>query len=121
MPGAGGLRPRAAAEERSRGARLARWERGASWALLALAGLVGAVTTVDAWRDVGQVVPGFALMETLQAGPGGVGRGAFEPFDLIRAVNGREVASAAEVRAEAARHPPGTVPCSSSTSRATRA
>ena len=83
-------------------------ERVIGWALIGLVALVAVVVVRDAWRRVGQVVPGFALMANAQVGAGGMSRGGLEPLDVIVAVDGRPVRTAAEVRAEVARHPAGT-------------
>jgi class 3 adenylate cyclase len=77
-------------------------------ALVGGALIVAVVVTLDAWSRVGTVWHGFALMENLQVGVGGAERGHLEPFWVVRALNGRPVASVREIDQEVARHPPGT-------------
>lgn len=79
------------------------------WALLGLGLLIGAQTTVDRYRRVGQPFAGFMVMENLLVAVGGAERGGLQPFDLVRAMNGRVLQSGHEIQAEIARHPPGTV------------
>jgi class 3 adenylate cyclase len=88
---------------------LLRGEQVACWTLVGLALLMAAVATRDAWRDVGQPSPGFAVMESLVVGVGGLDRAGLEPFDVVRAVNGQLLTSAQHLHAEAARHPAKTV------------
>jgi len=83
-------------------------EKSLCWGLLGLALLVMVQTTLDARSRVGRPYPGFAVMENLLVAVGGLDRGGLEPFDLIRTMNGRVLTSGHEIRAEAARHPPGT-------------
>jgi len=77
------------------------------WALLVLALVIGGWTTVDAYRLIGQPYPGFAVMRNLLVGLG-VERGGLEPFDILRAMDGRLLESGAQIREEVRRHPPGT-------------
>jgi class 3 adenylate cyclase len=77
------------------------------WMLLGLALCAGATTTVDAWRCVGQPYPGFSVMDNLLVGLG-VERGVLRPFDLVRAMDGRLLASGRQIHEEVRRHPPGT-------------
>ena len=74
--------------------------------MLALALGLGAWTTVDAWRLVGQPYPGFSVMDNLLVGLG-VERGGLEPFDLVRAMDGRLLTSGRQIQDEVRRHPPG--------------
>jgi class 3 adenylate cyclase len=83
-------------------------EKALCWGLLALALLVGAQTTWDQRRRVGQPNPGFAVMENLLVAVGGLEKGGLEPFDLVRAMNGQLLTSGREIQEEARRHPPGT-------------
>jgi hypothetical protein len=75
--------------------------------VLALALSLGVWTTVDAWRCVGKPYPGFSVMDNLLVGLG-VERGVLEPFDFVRAMDGRILASGQEIHDEVRRHPPGT-------------
>lgn len=75
--------------------------------MLTLALGLGAATTVDAWRLVGQPYPGFSVMDNLLVGLG-VERGGLEPFDFVRAMDGRLLASGRQIQDEVRRHPPGT-------------
>ena len=75
--------------------------------MLALALGTGAWTTLDAWRLVGQPYPGFSVMDNLLVGLG-VERGGLEPFDFVRAMDGRLLASGSQIQDEVRRHPPGT-------------
>jgi len=77
------------------------------WALLVLALFLGGWTTVDAWKLIGQPYPGFSVMRNLLVGLG-VERGGLEPFDFLRAMDGRLLESGREIHAEVRRHPPGT-------------
>ncbi|MDP2628182.1 MAG: hypothetical protein Q8Q58_14935, partial [Candidatus Rokubacteria bacterium] len=83
-------------------------EKALCWGLLALVLLVGAQTTWDQRRRVGQPNPGFAVMENLLVGVGGLEKGGLEPLDLARAMNGQLLTSGREIQEEAWRHPPGT-------------
>jgi hypothetical protein len=83
-------------------------ERALSWALIGVVLLVTIAATRDAWRRVGRVTPGFALMMNGQAGAGGAPRGELAPLDVVTAVNGRAVSGAEAVLAEVERHPAGT-------------
>ncbi len=82
-------------------------EKSLWWTVLALALSLGVWTTVDAWRCVGKPYPGFSVMDHLLVGLG-VERGVLEPFDFVRAMNGRILASGQEIHDEVRRHPPGT-------------
>jgi class 3 adenylate cyclase len=82
-------------------------EKSLWWTVLALALCVGVWTTVDAWRCVGKPYPGFSVMDNLLVGLG-VERGGLEPFDFVRAMNGRLLASGQDIHDEVRRHPPGT-------------
>jgi hypothetical protein len=75
--------------------------------VLALALGLGAWTTLDAWRCVGQPYPGFSVMDNLLVGLG-VERGGLEPFDFVRAMDGRLLASGRQIHEEVLRHPAGT-------------
>jgi class 3 adenylate cyclase len=66
-----------------------------------------AMVTRDAWNRIGRPTPGFAVLENMLVGVAGVDRGGLQPFDVVRAVNGRLVTSTRELQAEIERHPPG--------------
>ncbi|MBI4589729.1 MAG: hypothetical protein HY725_12900 [Candidatus Rokubacteria bacterium] len=83
-------------------------EKIVSWGLLGLALLIAVVAVLDEWRRVGQPSPGFGVMENLVVGIGGGERGGLEPFDYVRALNGRILTSGREIQAEVKRHPKGT-------------
>ena len=82
-------------------------EKHVWWALLVLALGLGTWTTVDAWRLVGQPYPGFSAMRNLLVGLG-VERGGLEPFDFVRAMDGRLLHSGRQIQEEVRRQPPGT-------------
>jgi len=77
------------------------------WVLIALTGILMAMVTGDAWNRIGTPSPGFAVMENMLVGVGGVDRGGLHPFDILRGVNGRIVTSTRELQAEIERHPSG--------------
>jgi class 3 adenylate cyclase len=77
------------------------------WALLVLALIIGGWTTVDAYRLIGQPYPGFSVMRNLLVGLN-VERGGLEPFDFLRAMDGRLLNSGRQIQAEVRRHPIGT-------------
>jgi class 3 adenylate cyclase len=83
-------------------------ERLACWGLLALALLVAGQATLDAWRAVGRPYPGFGVMSNLLVAVGGFETGDLAPFDLVRAMNGRLLASGREIQAEVRAAPAGT-------------
>src|SRR5688572_17725699 len=89
----------------TRGSRL---ETSVYWLLIALTVVLMAMVTRDAWNRIGQPTPGFAVLKNMLVGVGGVDRGGLQPFDVVRAVNGRLVTSTRELQAEVERHPPGT-------------
>ncbi|PYM61144.1 MAG: hypothetical protein DMD79_13710, partial [Candidatus Rokuibacteriota bacterium] len=78
------------------------------WCMLGLACLIGALATLDRYRQVGRPYAGFWVMENLLVAIGGAERGGLEPFDLVRVVNGQVLESGRQIQAEIARHPPGT-------------
>ncbi len=82
-------------------------EKSVWWMVLVLALGLGVWTTVDAWRCVGQPYPGFSVMDNLLVGLG-VEHGELKPFDFVRAMDGRLVASGRQIHEEIRRHPPGT-------------
>jgi class 3 adenylate cyclase len=88
--------------------RLRRLETAVHWILIALTVVLMAMVTRDAWNRIGQPSPGFAVMENMLVGVAGVDRGGLQPFDVVRAVNGRLVTSTRELQTEVERHPPGT-------------
>jgi class 3 adenylate cyclase len=83
-------------------------EKSLWWTVLALALVIGVWTTVDAWRCVGRPYPGFSMLDNLLVGLG-VEHGKLKPFDFVRAMDGRVLASGSEMQAEVRRHPPGTM------------
>ena len=88
--------------------RIRRLETAVHWILIALTVVLMAMVTRDAWNRIGQPSPGFAVMENMLVGVAGVDRGGLQPFDVVRAVNGRLVTSTRDLQAEVERHPPGT-------------
>ncbi len=86
-----------------------RAERALTWAVLVAGVLLAAAATRDAWRQVGRTAPGAGIMRNLLVVPfGGADPGPLRPLDLVVAVNGRQIESAAELHAEVDRHPPGS-------------
>ncbi len=69
--------------------------------------VIGGWTTVDAYRLIGQPYAGFSVMRNLLVGLG-VERGGLEPFDYLRAMDGRLLHSSRQIQAEVRQHPPGT-------------
>src|SRR5260370_7546411 len=88
--------------------RCTRLEKSAYVLLILLAVVFMGALTRDAWRMIGRPWAGFPVMENLLVGVGGTQRTAAEPFDLVRAVNGRLVGSSRELQQEVERHPAGT-------------
>ena len=86
----------------------ARGERTLYWVVIGLTLVLMTLVTRDAWNRMGQPAAGFAVLENMLVGVGGVDRGGLQPFDIVRAVNGRIVTSTYELQAEIERHPPGT-------------
>jgi class 3 adenylate cyclase len=82
-------------------------ERTVHWLLIGLTVVMMAMVTRDAWNRIGRPGPGFAVLENMLVGVGGVDRGGLQPFDMLRAVNGRLVTSTRELQAEIERHPSG--------------
>lgn len=76
--------------------------------LMVLALAVGLQASLDRYERVGRPGAGFLVMESLLVGIGGGDRGGLEPFDRIRAMDGRLLASGRELQAEVASRPPGT-------------
>jgi class 3 adenylate cyclase len=89
--------------------RCGRCERTVSWVLIALTVLLMAMVTRDAWNRLGRPGPGFAILENMLVGVGGVERGGLQPFDVVRGVNGRIVTSTRDLLTEIESHPPGAV------------
>ena len=85
-----------------------RLETSVHWILIGLTVVMLTVATRDAWNRIGQPSPGFAVMENMLVGVGGVDRVGLQPFDVVRAVNGRLVTSTRDLQAEVERHRPGT-------------
>src|SRR5256885_14985349 len=90
--------------------RCTRLEKSAYLLLILLAVVFMGAVTRDAWRMIGRPWTGFPVMENMLGGVGGTQRTAAEPFDLVRAVNGRLVGSSREPHHEVERHPAGTTP-----------
>src|SRR5260370_33551649 len=88
--------------------RCTRLEKSAYVLLILLAVVFMGALTRDAWRMIGRPWAGFPVMENLLVGVGGTQRTAAEPFDLVRAVNGRLVGSSRELQQEVERHPART-------------
>src|SRR5438874_4486305 len=88
--------------------RCTRLEKSAYALLILLAVVFMGAVTRDAWRMIGRPWTGFPVMENMLVGVGGTQRTAAEPFDLVRAVNGRLVGSSRELQQEVERHPAGT-------------
>src|SRR5438552_230330 len=88
--------------------RCTRLEKSAYGLLILLAVVFMGAVTRDAWRMIGRPWTGFPVMENMLVGVGGTQRTAAEPFDLVRAVNGRLVGSSRELQQEVERHPAGT-------------
>ena len=88
--------------------RCSRLETTVYWILIGLSVVMMAMVSRDAWNRIGRPTPGFAVLENMLVGVGGVDRGGLQPFDVVRAVNGRLVTSTRELQAEIERHPPGT-------------
>ena len=88
--------------------RCSRLETAAYWTLIALTVLMMAMVSRDAWNRIGRPTPGFAVLENMLVGVGGVDRGGLQPFDVVRGVNGRLLTSTRDLQAEVERHPPGT-------------
>jgi class 3 adenylate cyclase len=88
--------------------RCSRLETTVYWILIALTVVMMAMVSRDAWNRIGRPTPGFAVLENMLVGVGGVDRGGLQPFDVVRAVNGRLVTSTRELQAEVERHAPGT-------------
>jgi class 3 adenylate cyclase len=83
-------------------------EQIACWLLAALALSIAGLALADAWRQIGQPYPGFAVMDNLLVGVGGAEPRGLRPFDVVRVLNGQVLTSGREIQAEAKRQPPGT-------------
>src|SRR2546429_4285803 len=88
--------------------RCTRLEKSAYGLLILLAVVFMGAVARDAGRRMGGRWTGFPVMENMLVGVGGTQRTAAEPFDLVRAVNGRLVGSSRELQQEVERHPAGT-------------
>src|SRR6267378_873807 len=88
--------------------RCTRLEKSAYVLLILLAVVFMGAVTRDAWRLIGRPWTGFPVMENLLVGVAGRERTTAEPFDLVRAVNGRIVNSCHELQQEVERYPAGT-------------
>ncbi len=78
------------------------------WILIGVVLMVAGLAGLDAWRQVGQPYPGFAVMENLLVGIGGAERRGLEPFDVVRVLNGQVLTSGREIQDLAKRYPPGS-------------
>ena len=87
--------------------RCSRCETTVYWVLIALTVALMAMVTRDAWYRIGTPSPGFAVLENMLVGVGGVDRGGLQPFDMLRGVNGRIVTSTRDLQTEIERHPSG--------------
>jgi class 3 adenylate cyclase len=78
------------------------------WGVLGLALAVGAGATIDRYQRIDRIFAGFSVMETPLVAAGGAERGAMEPFDLVRAVNGQLVQSGRDIQQTIESQDPGT-------------
>ena len=78
------------------------------WALLVLVFAVWVQAARNQHTRVGQTSPGFAVTDRLLVAIGGLDRGGLQPFDLVRAVNGRLLPDGQALAEEVQRHPVGT-------------
>jgi class 3 adenylate cyclase len=69
------------------------------WGILGLALAVGIVATLDRYHRQGRIMAGFWVMENLLVGVGGPERGALEPFDVVRVMNGQVLGSGRDIQA----------------------
>ena len=83
-------------------------ERVVGWGLLALACLIAGQSVREAWDQTGRPYPGFGVMENLLVGVGGLERGGLQPFDFVRAIDGRVLTSGREIQAAVRSAAPGT-------------
>jgi class 3 adenylate cyclase len=83
-------------------------ERVVGWGLLALACLIAGQSVRDARDQTGRPYPGFGVMDNLLVGVGGLERGGLQPFDFVRAVDGRVLVSGREIQAAVRARAPGT-------------
>jgi class 3 adenylate cyclase len=88
--------------------RCGRCERTVYWVLIALTVVLMSMVTRDAWNRIGRPTPGFAVMDNMLVGVGGVERKGLQPFDVLRGVNGVIVTSTRGLQDEIERHPTGT-------------
>jgi class 3 adenylate cyclase len=79
------------------------------WAVLGLALLLTADTVWTQRARVGKTTPGFGVTRMRLVAVGGLGTDRLKPFDLVRAVDGRPVASGPEILARVQAEPSGTV------------
>jgi class 3 adenylate cyclase len=68
------------------------------WAILGLALAVGIVTTLDRYQRQGRIFAGFWVMENLLVAVGGPERGPFQPFDIVRVMNGQVLQSGRDIQ-----------------------
>ena len=76
--------------------------------MLGLACLIATQAVRDAWNQTGRPYPGFAVLDNLLVGVGGLERGGLQPFDIVRVMDGRVLTSGREIQAAVRSHPPGT-------------
>jgi class 3 adenylate cyclase len=77
------------------------------WGILGLALVVGLVTTLDRYQRQGRIFAGFWVMENLLVAIGGPERGALQPFDVVRVMNGQVVESGRDIQAAIESQDPG--------------
>ena len=77
------------------------------WGILGLALVVGLVTTLDRYQRQGRIFAGFWVMENLLVAVGGPERGPFQPFDVVRVMNGQVVRSGRDIQAMIESQDPG--------------
>ena len=68
------------------------------WGILGLALAVGIVTTLDRYQRQGRIFAGFWVMENLLVAVGGPERGPFQPFDIVRVMNGQVLQSGRDIQ-----------------------
>ena len=68
------------------------------WGIIGLALAVGIVTTLDRYQRQGRIFAGFWVMENLLVAVGGPERGPFQPFDIVRVMNGQVLQSGRDIQ-----------------------
>jgi class 3 adenylate cyclase len=77
------------------------------WGILGLALAVGIVATLDRYQRQGRIFAGFWMMRNLLVAIGGPERGPFQPFDVVRVMNGQVLTSGEDVQAAIESQEPG--------------